>query len=136
VNIRYQVKKLGHREGAQEPSGWQSITLREVGGSKRVGGLDWGSLVDILGTFSFFLFFSFLFFSFLFFSFLFFSLLFFFLFFSFFFFFCLFVCFETGFLCVALAVLELTLRLASNRNLPASASQVLGLKACATTPSY
>jgi hypothetical protein len=33
---------------------------------------------------------------------------------------------ETGFLCVSLAVLEL-------RNLPASASQVLGLKACATT---
>jgi hypothetical protein len=47
------------------------------------------------------------------------------------FFVCLFVClflfFETGFLCVALAVLGL-------RNLPASASQVLGLKACATTP--
>ena len=49
----------------------------------------------------------------------------------------LFVCFsETGFLCVALAVLELThsvdqagLKL---RDLPASASQVLGLKACAT----
>ena len=36
--------------------------------------------------------------------------------------------FETGFLCVALAVLEL-------RNLPASASRVLGLKACATMPS-
>jgi hypothetical protein len=34
--------------------------------------------------------------------------------------------FETGFLCVALAVLEL-------RNPPASASQVLGLKACSTT---
>jgi hypothetical protein len=34
--------------------------------------------------------------------------------------------FETGFLCVALAVLEL-------RNPPASALQVLGLKACATT---
>jgi hypothetical protein len=33
---------------------------------------------------------------------------------------------ETGFLCIALAVLEL-------RNLPASASQVLGLKACAIT---
>jgi hypothetical protein len=33
--------------------------------------------------------------------------------------------FETGFLCVALAGLEL-------RNLPASAFQVLGLKACAT----
>ena len=35
--------------------------------------------------------------------------------------------FETGFLCVALAVLEL-------RNPPASASRVLGLKACTTTP--
>jgi hypothetical protein len=34
--------------------------------------------------------------------------------------------FETGFLCVNLAVLEL-------RNPPASASQVLGLKACAIT---
>jgi hypothetical protein len=34
--------------------------------------------------------------------------------------------FETGFLCVALAVLEL-------RNPPASASQVLELKACTTT---
>ena len=44
------------------------------------------------------------------------------------FFFCLF--FETGFLCVALAVLELTgLEL---RNLLASSSGVLGLKACAT----
>jgi hypothetical protein len=45
---------------------------------------------------------------------------------------CLFVClfiygfFERGFLCVALAVLEL-------RNPPASASQMLGLKVCATT---
>jgi hypothetical protein len=37
-----------------------------------------------------------------------------------------FVFFKTGFLCVALAVLEL-------RNPPASASQVLRLKACATT---
>ena len=53
---------------------------------------------------------------------------------SFFFFFWF---FETGFLCVALAVLELThsvdqagLKL---RNLPASASQVLELKACTTT---
>jgi hypothetical protein len=36
--------------------------------------------------------------------------------------------FETGFLCIALAVLEL-------RNPPASASRVLGLKACATTPT-
>ena len=35
--------------------------------------------------------------------------------------------FETGFLCVALAVLEL-------RDLLASASKVLGLKACPTTP--
>jgi hypothetical protein len=34
--------------------------------------------------------------------------------------------FEKGFLCIALAVLEL-------RNPPASASQMLGLKACATT---
>jgi hypothetical protein len=42
-------------------------------------------------------------------------------------FFFLFFFFETGFLCIALAVLEL-------RNLPASASRVLGLKACATTP--
>jgi hypothetical protein len=52
------------------------------------------------------------------------------------FFVCLF--FETGFLCVALAVLELTLytRLAlkNSRNPPASASRELGLKACATTP--
>jgi hypothetical protein len=47
----------------------------------------------------------------------------FFSFFSFFFFWF----FETGFLYIALAVLEL-------RNLPASASRVLGLKACATTP--
>jgi hypothetical protein len=40
--------------------------------------------------------------------------------------------FETGFLCIALAVqagLEL-------RNPPASASQVLGLKACTTMPGY
>jgi hypothetical protein len=43
--------------------------------------------------------------------------------------------FETGFLCIALAVLELTLYQAGLelRNLPASASQVLGLKACTTT---
>jgi drug/metabolite transporter (DMT)-like permease len=46
--------------------------------------------------------------------------------------------FETGFLCIALAVLERThfvdqtgLKL---RNPPASASRVLGLKVCATTP--
>jgi hypothetical protein len=63
--------------------------------------------------------------------------------FCFFFVFCLFVFFfflvffKTGFLCVALAVLELHsvdqagLEL---RNPPASASRVLGLKACATTP--
>jgi hypothetical protein len=45
---------------------------------------------------------------------------------------CLFVCFvffEAGFLCVALAGLEL-------RNPPASASQVLGLKASGTTPGF
>jgi hypothetical protein len=35
--------------------------------------------------------------------------------------------FKTGFLCIALAGLEL-------RNPPVSASEVLGLKACATTP--
>jgi hypothetical protein len=35
--------------------------------------------------------------------------------------------FETGFLCIALAVLKL-------RNPPASASRVLGLKVCVTTP--
>jgi hypothetical protein len=49
-----------------------------------------------------------------------------------------FVCFgfrflETGFLCIALAVDQAGLEL---RNLPASASQVLGLKACTTTPAY
>jgi hypothetical protein len=44
--------------------------------------------------------------------------------------------FETGFLCVALAALELTLvdqAGLEHRNPPASASQVLGLKACPTT---
>ena len=43
---------------------------------------------------------------------------------------------ETGFLCVALAVLELTVDQAGLelRNPSASASQVLGLKVCATTP--
>jgi hypothetical protein len=47
----------------------------------------------------------------------------------FFFFFLFFVWFfKTGFLCITLAVLELKLR-----NLPASASQMLGLKACTTT---
>jgi hypothetical protein len=49
--------------------------------------------------------------------------------------FVLFWLFETGFLCVALAVLAVTLqtRLASNskEDTPASASQVLGLKVCA-----
>jgi hypothetical protein len=47
----------------------------------------------------------------------------------------LFLFFETGFLCVVLAVLELTLDEAGLelRNPTASASQVLGLKACATT---
>jgi hypothetical protein len=46
--------------------------------------------------------------------------------------------FEIGFLCVALAVLELTVDQAGLelRNLPASASRVLGLKACATTPGF
>jgi hypothetical protein len=46
-----------------------------------------------------------------------------------------FVVFETGFLCVALAVLELTVDQADFelRKPPASASQVLGLKVCATT---
>jgi hypothetical protein len=44
--------------------------------------------------------------------------------------------FETGFLCVALAVLGSLCRPGLKlRNLPASASRVLGLKACATTPS-
>jgi hypothetical protein len=43
------------------------------------------------------------------------------------FFFFFFFFFETGLLCIALAVLELT-------NLPASASQVLGLKECAIKP--
>jgi hypothetical protein len=42
--------------------------------------------------------------------------------------------FETGFLCIALlAVLELTLADLELRNPPANASQVLGLKASATT---
>ena len=43
--------------------------------------------------------------------------------------------FETGFLCVALAVLEFTLGQGWPliRDPPASASQVLGLKVCATT---
>jgi hypothetical protein len=44
--------------------------------------------------------------------------------------------FETGFLCIALAVLALSKDQAGLklRNPPASASRVLGLKACATTP--
>jgi hypothetical protein len=50
---------------------------------------------------------------------------------------CLFVCFETGFLCIALDILELTLQtrlaLFELRNPPFSASQVLGSKVCATT---
>ena len=46
--------------------------------------------------------------------------------------------FETVFLCVALAVLELWTHFVDqagleHRNPPASASQVLGLKACVTT---
>jgi hypothetical protein len=55
--------------------------------------------------------------------------------------FCLFVClfvfwfFKTGFLCIALAVLELTHQAGLEvRNPPASPSQVLGLKVCANTP--
>jgi|UPI00001C5BD3 hypothetical protein len=52
-----------------------------------------------------------------------------------------FVLFETGFLCIALAVLETLTDSVDQaglklRNLPASASQVLGLKACATTPGF
>jgi hypothetical protein len=53
------------------------------------------------------------------------------------FFFFFFLVFETGFLCIALAVLELTFVDQAGlelRNPPASASPVLGLKACATTP--
>jgi hypothetical protein len=50
------------------------------------------------------------------------------------FFFVCFCFFETGFLCVALAVLELTQAGLELRNPLASASPVLGLKACATTP--
>jgi hypothetical protein len=44
--------------------------------------------------------------------------------------------FETGFLCVALAVLEHSVDQAGLelRNLPASASRVLVLKACTTMP--
>jgi hypothetical protein len=45
---------------------------------------------------------------------------------------------ETGFLCVALAVLELTVDQAGLklRNPPASASQVLGLKVCPPPPGF
>ena len=54
-----------------------------------------------------------------------------------FFFFGFLVFFETGFLCVALAVLvyrdQAGLEL---RNPPASVSQALGLKACATTAQH
>ena len=48
----------------------------------------------------------------------------------------IFLFFETVFLCVALAVLELSVDQAGLelRNSPVSASQVLGLKACATMP--
>jgi hypothetical protein len=43
--------------------------------------------------------------------------------------------FETGFLCIALAVLDFVDQAGLElRNPPASASRVLGLKACATTP--
>jgi hypothetical protein len=53
-----------------------------------------------------------------------------------FFFFFFFWFFETGFLCVAQAALEFTVDQAGLelRNPPASASRVLGLKACTTTP--
>jgi hypothetical protein len=56
-------------------------------------------------------------------------------FFGFFGFFWFFWFFETGFFCVALAVLELNLDQAGLelRNPPASASRVLGLKPCPTT---
>jgi hypothetical protein len=49
--------------------------------------------------------------------------------------FCFVLFFETGFLCVALAVLDHSVDQAGLelRNPPASASQVLELKACATT---
>jgi hypothetical protein len=48
---------------------------------------------------------------------------------------CLFLFFETGFVCIALTVMELTTHFVDHadlelRNPPASASQVLGLKAC------
>jgi hypothetical protein len=48
----------------------------------------------------------------------------------------LFVCFETEFLCIALAVLTHFVDQAGLelRNLPASASRVLGLKVCSTMP--
>jgi hypothetical protein len=55
-----------------------------------------------------------------------------------FFYFFYFWFFETGFLCIALAVLELTFVDQAGlelRSPPASASRVLGLKACATTSS-
>jgi hypothetical protein len=61
-----------------------------------------------------------------------------FFFFLFFFFLFFFDFSETEFLCVALAVLELSVEQAGLelKNLPASASQVLRLKACTTTPGY
>ena len=43
--------------------------------------------------------------------------------------------FETGFLCVTLAVLELTPWTRLTLNLEMPASQVLGLRTCATLPS-
>ena len=46
---------------------------------------------------------------------------------------CVFCLFEIRFLCVVLAVLELTQATIKLRNLPAFAPQVLGLKLCATT---
>lgn len=47
-------------------------------------------------------------------------------------------CFETGSHYVALACLELTVNQAGLKltDLPASTSQVLGVKACATTPGW
>jgi hypothetical protein len=52
-----------------------------------------------------------------------------------FFFFFFFWLFETRFLCIVLAVLDFVDQAGLElRNPPASASRVLGLKACATTP--
>jgi hypothetical protein len=44
--------------------------------------------------------------------------------------------FEAGFLCIALAVLELTVDQADLELRNLSAFQVLGLKACTTTPGF